>query len=712
MADERKRRNRDAVENELAPPSEDELAILNADMDMSEEPPPTEEELSMLNNLSALLGPFYKGLGLGDYRAEIAGAIDSPTGALKALLGQEDPDVREYVSARDQASKAMASAEQAKPAVSTLGSLLGMIVGAGAGGMIAGGARTGLGAIARGAGTGMALGAAANPQNVEGEVGGIQAQERLLGQGLPASIVGGTLAAPAASVVPFLKKSEERLLKSAEDLAEEQLRKDVVEKAAKDLDVPLAPGMAVSDKAVRGVADTLRQSPTFAGRSVQKAYDETFGKMQKAAGKIFSDRLEMDAVDVGDSVKNQLRKYFTDRYKPVREMYERAGADLSKIGFDGRVKTATLSGIMRRFKNNPNIGDPAANPRARAYLEQIDAATTLERVRLLQSDAKALLRSPDPADKALGMEIVDSLDGAIQRQVTRKAIEATGRDATGRKLAQMTLDDIKGANREYRSMVQLIQNVAKRGKMGSSIRTYGDMMKALSDDIDGIKSEDIGRNLFNTNDRALMETVRTQFPNAFETMRKARIGDIMDKSRRRVQGELTEEIDFNELFRQLDRLPEHAFQTLFPSQGGKIEALRALKLSVPQKIGPSGTPQGNRFIDYLSAAQQVPMEAMDKMALRAVEKGQMPNLSAEKFASGVGRMGGAAGGMAASALGGGFQTQETLEGYPLSMLRPIPVDLVPETLMRVHQNSRLSTIQRAKITNLINKHGLLPPGVE
>lgn len=708
---ERFPRNRNATEGVIEDaPTAEELELLGMGVGDDLDTPPTEEEMDALSNVSAFMGPFYRALGIGDYRAELVGALNNPTGAMKALMGGEDDDVRAYLKARDDASKAMQAAEEERSGTALLGTGLGILGTGVGGGLLAKGAKTGASAIGRAMATGFGFGAAANPGNVEGEAGGLQTTERI-NQGVPSAIMAGAVSAVPASIVPLVKKNEERLLKTAEDIAEDQLRKDVVEKAGKALDVPLAPGMAVNDKAVRGVADTLRQSPTFAGRTVQRAYDETFGKMQKAAKEIFSNRLEMDAVDVGDSVKNQLRKYFTERYEPVKKMYERAGSDLSKISFDGRVKTATISGLMRRFKANPNIGDPAANPRARAYLEQIDSADSLERVRILQSEAKKLIQSLDPADKALGMEIVDSLDGAIQRQVTRKAIEATGRDATGRKLAQMTIDDIKNANREYRSMVQLIQGLSKRGKMGSSIRTYGDMMKALSDDISGIKSEDIGKNLFNTNDKALMDTVRTQFPNAFETMRKARIGEIIDKSKKRIQGELTDEIDFTQLFRELDRLPEHAFNTLFPNQGGKIEALRTLKLSMPSKMGPSGTPQGTRFNEYLSLASQLPMEAMDSMALRALKKGQMPNVSSEKIASGVGSLGGAAGGMTAAGISGGFQEQETLEGYPISMLRPVPIDLVPETLMKISQSSKLSNIQKAKMTNMINKHGLVPPGI-
>ena len=106
--------------------------------------------------------------------------------------------------------------------------------------------------------------------------------------------------------------------------------------------------------------------------------------------------------------------------------------------------------------------------------------------------------------------------------------------------------------------------------------------------------------LFNTNKPMLLNQFKKNFPEQFESLRKLKVAEIFNSSL------VKDEINPSKFIKATNKLEPEVRKIIFGEKFKDIttenafDALEKLVHSIPEKIGPSGTPQGMQFQELLN----------------------------------------------------------------------------------------------------------------
>ncbi len=485
-------------------------------------------------------------------------------------------------------------------------------------------------------------------------------------------------------------------------------RANRVTQAGKELGIVPTQGMLSDDVVKRNLEDSLANTPTAMGRMVGRQGRQVRQQLSNTAAGFLKDRIATaDAnYQAGTAIKEQLKSVLSAAYAPLKEAYGEISQQMGAIPLSTEGKKFAQKYWERRIRNSTTF-TPDSIPRkvAEKYIAQIPRARTAENLRLMASEMKKEISTLVRRGEYVGelADVPGALERLAEREVIKAGFEATGRTAKGRELAIGLLDQKRMTDAQYRDLKEMFDRLRKNAGLKSQ-DTYG----TLVDAIDDVPAEDLIRGLFDKNNLSSLKFFQANFPEAFETMRRHKVTEVYNKAKKSVAGEDLEFVDPKALLREIDNMPGTVRELLFGKQNmRKLEPLQVLTRALPGPVNPSGTSRGLEYIENFWNPVANLRDVGRWMMLNdrsPISPGRIPE-TVRKTAPPLAALGGGA-----VANSQQFMPEPRIEGFQVNQLAPVPPELMAQYLDSVSKDSSLSTIQKAKLKNLANKHGLAPTG--
>jgi len=494
----------------------------------------------------------------------------------------------------------------------------------------------------------------------------------------------GAVARPVARAVrggaDDVLRSVRALGAPAKETAEE------ITEAGARLGVKPTKGMLSSSEMVGGMESSLMQQPTRAGRQVLGEFSQVDEGLEAAAKKVMEPgRMAPTVVEAGEQSKGLITANIGERLDPAVATYQ-AIEDAVPFIEVGMRSVKPVARNIRNVKYAKIKGSPEASF-ANQIADSLEGVQTLEDLRVLKTYVGQVgrdINTKGPLRFTAG-EIGRKLAKMEQNAITRSAIAATKDKRSGKAIATEMINQIKDANKIYGEVSQGLKEFARKSGMGK-VRDYSDFINKL----EGLKSEDVVRKFFNPKNIRAVEDLKSQFPEAFDALRNAKLGEIYSKS---VMPK-TQELSFKKLIGNVRRLSPEMRQQLFNADDlRKLDDIQTVYASYPERMGPSGTPQGLSFQEMNPLSPKTWInEIFDRMKRDMIK-------NPDKYSSGIRRR---------------FQQRMATEGLMtrpqmLEMVRTgsAPVDQFTETVLRPIGGEAAAQTIRQRTTEQLMPRGLI-----
>jgi hypothetical protein len=525
-------------------------------------------------------------------------SLQSPNGFDRQAMAKA------YLEARDRERKTAAEARATHPGLYTTGNV--------AGGIISPASKLGsMATLGKAAATGAAAGTVAGfggsdadnmkdlaiDSAIGGTAGGILGAG---GYGLMKGVEGGVnYAAPKVSAQA--KKLGELLKLNKKSNAAE------IEAAAKALGIKPTPGMLYDEPVLQGLESSLSQSPSIPGMLVRKSTGAVEKSLDDVASGALEDATSLSPFQVGERVKAGMEKEVQGRLAPSRAVFD----ELAESSADIAPNPKTLSRVANNIAKIDEVrlgkagGQSWAN-NAMNYAEMLKNAKSVKDIstirKLIGADLDAAKKDGGPArlvlgslyDRATRLEEGSMLRGTMEtmRGFAKNPAGKTGDSMAdeGAALGRDLVSKMRGAKRDYGAEARSLRDLAGTARL----RGVDSPNKFLSA-VDDIRSENVTDKLFNVDDVNLMREMQTKFPEQAGLLRQSQLGDI--KLRASTSDGALSTPGF---FRQTKSLGDESKNILFGQDNvSKINSAKTVMQSLPEYIGPSGTPKGMEYLNML-----------------------------------------------------------------------------------------------------------------
>lgn len=380
-----------------------------------------------------------------------------------------------------------------------------------------------------------------------------------------------------------------------------ELQPQRVQEAADTLGITPTKGMLATDMQTRGLESSLEQSPSIAGDLVRKEIEPVRQKMISVVSEATASKTAKTAEQIGDAIKDGIRDKLTKTYEPIKGIYADIDQHLPNIP----VREKSKMGIVRSIHEYAD-GTLAGTERSlvKDVANNISQAKTVDQLKQIRTAVLAKMRNGVASESAALRPIVDKLNRAISTNTMIAASQLEKQGVTGAVGAGKNLvETLKTVNKDYRGFIQEVQNYSSKSGVSKRIEGVEDFL----DKLDEIPSAALGDKIFKSNDIKFLNSFKAQFPQEFELLRQKQLSDIFAETLTKTpQG--IETPDPGKFIKAINKLQPETRAIIFgPEFKGPIahekalEALDTLVKSFPHKMGPSGTPQGNMFVEFLSA---------------------------------------------------------------------------------------------------------------
>lgn len=359
--------------------------------------------------------------------------------------------------------------------------------------------------------------------------------------------------------------------------------------AAERLGTSPTRGMLSDDKFIQKLESSIMQTPSRAG---QELADEAAGvnkSMKTAAEGVFDPfRTAENKNQLAMAAKKSMGSAIDTRLQPAIDVYNEVAQKSPLIN----VSQKSAKRIAQNIEKLPyaKILGTQESSFAKNINDNLARVENLEDLRNLRSYVGKL--SGDNAVSSTmrhtAGEIYDKLSRLEQNSITLNVIETTKSGRISRALGKKMVADLRGANKVYAEASQDLKEIAKLSGMGK-VSNYADFTRKL----ESMSDEQMLQKMFRPNNEKLLLKVQKSFPEAFESMKKAKMMELYSQS-------LTKgEISIPKLLNKAKNLSPSVKKMMFGDKSDQvIKDIETVYNSVPQRVGPSGTPEGIEYMGF------------------------------------------------------------------------------------------------------------------
>jgi len=451
-----------------------------------------------------------------------------------------------------------------------------------AGGM-AGGILGGMGTIGVGAMPGAAIGGALG-KSIQTFGEGLLGDEKTREEVYLEPIKSGAEMAAGEGIGKLAGKAWGGLL-----AAKQKPNSQAIAAAAEKLGGKATPGMMSAEPEIQMLESSLYQSPTIAGAGVRSRIGAVHGPMTKAAERLTKGATGLERGEVGDIVKSGITAKIGERLAPAKMAYESMAGDFKAIPIGAKSLERVSNNILGHDFAKFSTG--GGRQLAAGIANDLKAVQSLDDLRRLKTYVGKSIEGYTGPERQLVSDAYGKLKRLESNSIMRSAIESARTPNEGAKIAKNMVSELKSANKEYGSLMQDIGETARRGGLGKA----RSITKFL-DKLEKTPSEAISGKLFKTQDYESLKFMQEKFPEEFDILKSLKLKEIQAQSR------VGEKTSISKFLKSVEGLDSRTQKLVLGEDAPEtIRNLRTLQNAIPEKIGPSGTPQGIEVGSYLGA---------------------------------------------------------------------------------------------------------------
>lgn len=437
---------------------------------------------------------------------------------------------------------------------------------------------------------GMGAGAAAT--------GGFEAGRQGIGKALgfreefdPKQIAG---AAAGGAAIPLIGAAFSKVARGAKGLGRAVIKSAklkpeaaAIRAAAKKLGTQASPGQLSGSKLIQGMESSIRQSPYLGGAATRRAAEQQALALKVAAEDITAGPA-ITKFEAGEVLKKAIPEKFAKKLQPAEFVYDRLEEQFKNTPVSMRGVKNVLGRLARLEKKEAASEITPLLKEIAPKLENIKTVADLKRfrttIRYLEQEKNI------PRNRAV-YRVYRALTEERSRAI-KKAFEVAG-PKNLRPFRRIQAEKaIKAADRLYADTFRDIEKSLPFKNVGFKAH----LDKAIAD----TPAEQLVDRIFNTRDVGRLKAFKASFPAEFKEAQAAKVSEVLNKS-------LTKgEISPAKLLQNVKRLSPEARTLLFGTEKeSKIKALEILINATPERIGPSGTPQGMQFDRFFNVMKQL-----------------------------------------------------------------------------------------------------------
>jgi len=393
------------------------------------------------------------------------------------------------------------------------------------------------------------------------------------------------------------------------------LRPNVAEikASAKKLGVKPTLGMLVDDRTIQQIEEGLRQKGgTLSGMMLRRQMKKNYIASVDVAESLFKGRSTGAESDVLNMARKELVEDYAEILRPSVAIYDKWEDVFKNVEIKPNIKQIQNK-ITKQISQTADLD--ARRSLALVRDEMLPNIKTLENLKEIRGVIREdMAGSLNPRLKGFFGDIHRSLTlergNALKR--AGRIWEAAHPGSGSKELADAAIEEIGIADKMYRAAANDLQQTVFAG--GKPIS--GGLRGALNNYIEKNPGTKALNKIMDSSNPEKMHQLKRVFPNAFETMREAKIAQAyktMDLSK--------EGITAIKAVKAIDKLDGASAHLLF-GEGGvdKMNALKTVLRATGDRglLGPSGTPEG-AFWNMISIVQQAKSFGLARR-LKATEK--------------------------------------------------------------------------------------------
>lgn len=366
---------------------------------------------------------------------------------------------------------------------------------------------------------------------------------------------------------------------------------DDVVKATQALGVKPVPGQLTADPYVGKIQSALEQSPSFAGSLVRKETDPLRKAISTSSEDVFAGVPSKQASDIGAEFKTGLKSVVEGRVAPLKKVFDDVRASSKFID----VNPTSLQRVSKNIRGLEKFESSNGYIPAQKIADDILKIKSVDDIKVLKTSIRKMMQGGniDGAVKGVLSNSYARLSNLEEDTLIREAIKQGRTSNEGMQVGFELVGDLKSARSGYRSIMEDLKDVGK----GSGVDKNVENIELFLSKVDDIPDEKVVDTFFKTGNRKALTKLKEFDPTGFEALRLAKLDKI------RAASEVKGSVNPSRLLKNVSDIEPQTRKLIFGENAdGILSNLKTVVNSMPEMVGPSGTPAGIDWFDFLSPA--------------------------------------------------------------------------------------------------------------
>ena len=394
-----------------------------------------------------------------------------------------------------------------------------------------------------------------------------------------------------------------------------QLRPDADEviKAAESIGTkPTSSMLYPNSPWIQKTESALEQSPGVLAYGARKTRTALEQKIQDAAEMEAAKAGTLSKSDAGQAAKERIYEKTNERFAPIKALFR----DIEKSTKHIPVGKDSMGRVVKNINKNETVkmGLGEAKQAVQAFESRSLEDVSVDQLRRLTGSIKGKARETvNGAEKQALGDLINRLERLQNNAIKRSAVSQARTGKEGYGIGTKLINDLKNANSGYKKE---ITDLGEFGKLGGIKKFQG--QQQFKDNLGDLVSERLPEKLYPLGNRAVRNKTSELFPEAADILKRRQISNLVEKN--------TSQGNFNPrgFIKSTERFDDDLINDLFGA-GNKLKDTRTVIGSIPQKVGPSGTPEGAAYMR--GGAFNLKQAGYDAL-----------NITAKKFAENMGNI--------------------------------------------------------------------------
>lgn len=374
-----------------------------------------------------------------------------------------------------------------------------------------------------------------------------------------------------------------------EKLSKQVKNADQITKEFTEEGLPVVLGQLSEHSHGKKLASTLSQFPDEVGASILEAKDSGFRKIESGLADMFESAAGRDPEEAGKMIKDTITYYRDKMFSGFKARYAEKELEAKAIalGDDEIIKLGdeALSSIKKTTKLTGTDAQKAVQKHIDLLMEQrAPTIDTLDGLAMqAKKDARIAYKAGDSETGKALSAFVEHVEGFAD-----DVIEKTIKD-------EAYIAERKALSKEYRSFKQDMSELAGGLRLGKKAEGG---LSGLDEVLGGIPDEKLLDKIFDPKNAEALRKIQKKFPELFEQMaqqQRAKLYRLESAKKGFNPSELMKSV-FSE-----KKMSKGVRELLFgPDKIKRMGTYQKWIDALPEKIGPSGTPEGLAWHDMAS----------------------------------------------------------------------------------------------------------------